>query len=69
MKYLTDQLQLVFVFALATPNSYILFLHCNFPTCYTRSYSPSLRLQFILKNASLLALYCISVPPPTVPIH
>jgi len=35
MKYLTDQLQLVFVFALATPNSYILFLHCNFTTCYT----------------------------------
>jgi len=37
MKYLTDQLQLVFVFALATPNSYILFLHCNFRTCYTVS--------------------------------
>jgi len=35
MKYLTDQLQLVFVFALATPNSYILFLHCNFTICYT----------------------------------
>jgi len=35
MKYLTGQLQLVFVFALATPNSYILFLHCNFTTCYT----------------------------------
>jgi len=33
--YLTDQLQLVFVFALATPNSYILFLHCNFTTCCT----------------------------------
>ena len=25
----------VFVFALATPNSYIIFLHCNFATCYT----------------------------------
>jgi len=35
MKYLTGQLQLVFVFALATPNSYILFLHCNSTTCYT----------------------------------
>jgi len=35
MKHLTDQLQLVFVFALATPNSYNLFLHCNFTTCYT----------------------------------
>jgi len=33
MKYLTDQLQLFFVFALSTPNSYILFLHCNFATC------------------------------------
>jgi len=35
MKYLTDQLQLVFLFALATQNSYILFLFCNFTTCYT----------------------------------
>jgi len=34
MKYLTDQLQLVFVFALATPDSYILFLYCNFTTFY-----------------------------------
>jgi len=35
MEYLTDQLQLAFVFALATPNSYILFLHCNFTNCHT----------------------------------
>jgi len=35
MKYLTYQLQPVFVFALAILNSYILFLHCNFTTCYT----------------------------------
>jgi len=32
---MTDQLQLVFVFVLATPNSYIFFLHCNSTTCYT----------------------------------
>jgi len=32
---MTDQLQVVFVFALATPHGYILFLHCNFTTCYT----------------------------------
>jgi len=35
MKHLVDQLQQVFVFALATPNRYILYLHCNFTTCYT----------------------------------
>jgi len=29
MKYLTEQFSCVFVLALATPNSYILFLHCN----------------------------------------
>jgi len=29
IKYLTDQFQLCFVFALATPNSYILFLDCR----------------------------------------
>jgi len=32
---LSDQFQLLFVFALATPNSYILFLHCNFTAGYT----------------------------------
>jgi len=35
MKYLTGQLHLLFVFALAMPNSYILFLHCNFTICFT----------------------------------
>jgi len=35
VKYLTDQLQLVFVFALATRSIYILYLHCNLTTCYT----------------------------------
>jgi len=35
LKYLTDQLQMVFVSALTTPNSYIFFLHYNFTTCYT----------------------------------
>jgi len=38
IKNLTDQFQPVFVFALATLNSYILFLHCNFTTCYTVLY-------------------------------
>jgi len=30
-------------------------------------HGPSLRLRFILENASLLAFYI--VPPPTVPLH
>jgi len=58
MKYLTYQLQLVFVFALAIAYQIAIFYFCIATLqLATRSHSPSLRLWFILKNASLVALY------------